>query len=67
MSCFVTRPEIPVPGICEMSTPFSSAIARTTGDERRLSSSSFDSPGCGGSDGGIGGRRGGRGGRGADF
>jgi hypothetical protein len=48
MSCFVTRPEMPVPGIFEMSTPLSSAIARTTGDERRLSSSSFDSPGWGG-------------------
>ena len=45
MSCFVTRPEIPVPEICPMSTPLSSAIARTTGEERRLSRSSFDSPG----------------------
>src|SRR5450759_2037947 len=47
MSVFVTRPEIPVPGIREMSTPFSSAIARTTGDDRRFSSSSWDSPGWG--------------------
>src|ERR1035437_4282988 len=31
-----------------MSTPFSSAIARTTGDERRFSSSSWDSLGWGG-------------------
>src|ERR1019366_1432571 len=50
MSAFVTRPEMPVPGICEMSTPFSSAIARTTGDERRLRSSSCDSPGPGGAE-----------------
>ncbi len=50
MSCFVTRPEMPVPEIREMSTPFSSAIARTTGDERRFSSSSWDSPGWGGAD-----------------
>src|ERR1017187_5764401 len=50
MSCFVTRPEIPVPSTCEMSTPFSSAIARTTGDERRFSTCSWDSAGPGGAE-----------------
>jgi hypothetical protein len=48
MSAFVTRPEMPVPGTCERSTPFSSAMFLTTGEERRFWSSSFDSPGCGG-------------------
>ena len=33
MSCLVTRPAIPVPGIREMSTPCSFAILRTSGDE----------------------------------
>ena len=40
MSCFVTRPAIPVPGTCRMSTLCSAAILRTTGDERVCRSSS---------------------------
>ncbi len=48
MSAFVTRPEMPVPGICDRSTPFSSAMFLTTGEERRFWSSSFVSPGWGG-------------------
>jgi hypothetical protein len=40
MSCFVTRPAIPVPGIWRMSTLCSAAILRTTGDERVWRSSS---------------------------
>ena len=41
MSCFVTRPLIPVPLICWMSTLCSRAIRRTSGDDfwRRRSSS----------------------------
>src|SRR5690348_10236770 len=41
MSFFVTRPETPEPWICEMSTLFSAAILRTSGDDfvRRRSSS----------------------------
>ena len=34
MSCLVTRPAIPVPGIWRMSTLCSAAILRTTGEER---------------------------------
>ena len=34
MSFFVTRPEMPVPFSCVMSTPCSFAILRTSGDER---------------------------------
>ena len=40
MSCLVTRPAIPVPGTCRMSTLCSAAILRTTGDERVCRSSS---------------------------
>ena len=40
MSCFVTRPPMPVPGISRMSTLCSAAILRTTGDERVWRSSS---------------------------
>ena len=40
MSCFVTRPPIPVPGISRMSSWCSAAILRTTGDERVWRSSS---------------------------
>src|SRR5438876_11761501 len=41
MSFFVTRPETPDPWICEMSTLFSAAILRTSGEDfvRRRSSS----------------------------
>jgi hypothetical protein len=40
MSCFVTRPPMPVPGIPEMSTLCSRAMRRTSGDDfwRRRSS-----------------------------
>src|SRR5258707_11892499 len=34
MSCFVTRPAMPVPGISRMSRLCSAAIRRTTGEER---------------------------------
>ncbi len=47
-SVFVTRPEMPVPGTCARSTPFSSAMFRTTGEERRFWRSSFVSPSWGG-------------------
>ena len=40
MSCFVTRPAMPVPGTLLMSTLCSAAILRTTGDERVWRSSS---------------------------
>jgi hypothetical protein len=40
MSCFVTRPAIPVPGTLLMSTLCSAAIFRTTGDDRVWRSSS---------------------------
>jgi hypothetical protein len=40
MSCFVTRPAIPVPGTLLMSTLCSAAILRTTGDDRVCRSSS---------------------------
>ena len=40
MSCLVTRPAIPVPGISRMSTLCSAAILRTTGEERVCRSSS---------------------------
>src|SRR5437667_9679574 len=40
MSCFVTRPANPVPGIVEMSTACSAAILRTNGVERRRNRSS---------------------------
>jgi hypothetical protein len=51
MSAFVTRPATPVPLRVAMSMPCSPAMFRTTGDERRRSRSSLDSPGCGGADG----------------
>ena len=40
MSFLVTRPLMPVPSMREMSTPCSSAILRTTGEERTRRSSS---------------------------
>src|SRR2546429_5383373 len=40
MSCLVTRPANPVPGIVEMSTECSAAILRTKGVERRRRRSS---------------------------
>jgi len=40
MSCFVTRPAIPVPGTLLMSTLCSAAILRTTGEDRVWRSSS---------------------------
>ena len=40
MSCFVTRPPMPVPGTSRMSTWCSAAILRTTGEERVSRSSS---------------------------
>jgi len=43
MSSFVTRPAMPVPRICEMSTLCSLAILRTSGDDRsRIASSVVD-------------------------
>src|SRR5689334_15214586 len=61
MSCLVTRPAIPVPGIWRMSTLCSAAILRTTGDERVWRSSSgvmsargFSSAGGDGGGGGAG-------------
>src|SRR5438477_4149384 len=45
MSCFVTRPAKPVPGIVEMSTRCSAAILRTRGvDLRRRRSSAVSAP-----------------------
>src|SRR3954447_8305938 len=49
MSFFVTRPEMPEPLICAMSTSFSFAILRTSGDDfvrRRSSRSSMGAEGC---------------------
>src|SRR2546428_10334277 len=40
MSCFVTRPAMPVPGMSRMSRVCSAAIFRTTGEERVCRSSS---------------------------
>ena len=42
MSCLVTRPPMPVPSISEISMPCSSAIFRTSGDERVRRNSSFE-------------------------
>src|SRR5262245_49832985 len=42
MSFLVTRPAMPVPRICEISTLCSSAILRTRGDERCRIVSSID-------------------------
>src|SRR5262245_65963619 len=42
MSSFVTRPAMPVPRSCEMSTLCSFAILRTSGDDRCLIRSSVD-------------------------
>src|SRR5207245_8109376 len=45
MSCFVTRPAKPVPGMVEMSTRCSAAILRTSGvDLRRRRSSAVSTP-----------------------
>src|SRR5881409_1023688 len=59
MSCFVTRPAKPVPGIVEMSTWCSAAILRTRGVDflrRRSSAVSAPSPPC--LDGAVAGGRG---------
>ena len=42
MSFFVTRPLMPVPLICRMSTLCSFAIRRTSGDDLRRRNSSID-------------------------
>src|SRR5450759_1060169 len=42
MSFFVTRPAMPVPSTCAMSTPFSCAIFRTSGEDRVRMRSSIE-------------------------